>query len=174
MKKWLLVVAIAMLGLALVIGIACGGGGEEEEGTAQAKDGDTVQVHYTLKLEDGTVFDTSIGGDPLQFTIGDGQLIPGFEQAVVGMSPGESKTVEIPADEAYGPYLEELVMVVDRDQLPEDLQPEVGQQLQIRQPDGQTILVKVIDVSESSVTLDANHPLAGEDLTFDIELVEIK
>ncbi|MBE9514547.1 MAG: peptidylprolyl isomerase [Chloroflexi bacterium] len=163
-----------MLGLALVIGIACGGGGEEEEGTAQAKDGDTVQVHYTLKLEDGTVFDTSIGGDPLQFTIGDGQLIPGFEQAVVGMSPGESKTVEIPADEAYGPYLEELVMVVDRDQLPEDLQPEVGQQLQIRQPDGQTILVKVIDVSESSVTLDANHPLAGEDLTFDIELVEIK
>ena len=174
MKKWLLVVAIAMLGLALVIGIACGGGGEEEEGTAQAKDGDTVQVHYTLKLEDGTVFDTSIGGDPLQFTIGDGQLIPGFEQAVVGMSPGESKTVEIPADEAYGPYLEELVMVVDRDQLPEDLQPEVGQQLQISQPDGQTILVKVIDVSESSVTLDANHPLAGKDLTFDIELVEIE
>ena len=172
MKKWLLVLAIAMLGLALVIGIACGGG-EGKEGTAQAKDGDTVQVHYTLKLEDGTVFETSIGGDPLQFTIGEGQLIPGFEQAVVGMSPGESKTVEIPADEAY-PYHDELVMVVDRDQLPEDLQPEVGQQLQIRQPDGQTILVKVIDVSESSVTLDANHPLAGKDLTFDIELVEIE
>ena len=175
MKRWPLVLAIAILGLALVIGAACGGGGGEgEEGTAQAKDGDTVKVHYTGKLEDGTVFDTSIERDPLQFTIGEGQLIPGFEQAVVGMSPGESKTVEIPADEAYGPYREELVMVVDRDQLPEDLQPEVGQQLQIRQPDGQTILVKVIDVSESSVTLDANHPLAGKDLTFDIELVEVK
>jgi FKBP-type peptidyl-prolyl cis-trans isomerase 2 len=172
MKKWLSVLAIAILGLALVIGVACGGG-EEKEGTAQAKDGDTVQVHYTLKLEDGTVFETSIGRDPLQFTIGEGQLIPGFEQAVVGMSPGESKTVEIPADEAY-PYREELVMVVDRDLLPEDLQPEVGQQLQISQPSGETIVVKVIDVSELSVTLDANHPLAGKDLTFDIELVEIK
>ena len=172
MKKWLSVLAIAIVGLVLVICVACGGG-EGKEGTAQAKDGDTVQVHYTLKLEDGTVFETSIGGDPLQFTIGEGQLIPGFEQAVVGMSPGESKTVEIPADEAY-PYREELVLVVDRDQLPEDLQPEVGQQLQIRQPDGQTILVKVIDVSESSVTLDANLPLAGKDLTFDIELVEIE
>ena len=173
MKKWLLVVAIAMLGLALVIGIACGGG-EGKEGTAQAKDGDTVQVHYTLKLEDGTVFDTSIGGDPLQFTIGDGQLIPGFEQAVVGMSPGESKTVEIPADEAYGPYLEEMVLVVDRDQLPDDLQPEVGQQLQLQQEDGQIVILTVIDISESSVTLDANLPLAGKDLTFDIELVEIE
>ncbi len=174
MKKWLSIVAIAILGLALVIGAACGGGGGEgEEGTAQAKDGDTVKVHYTGKLEDGTVFDSSIEREPLQFTIGEGQLIPGFEQAVVGMSPGESKTVEIPADEAY-PYREEMVLVVDRDQLPEDLQPEVGQQLQMRQPDGQTILVKVIDVSELSVTLDANHPLAGKDLTFDIQLVEIE
>ena len=173
MKRWLSVLAIAILGLALVIGVACGGG-EGEEGTAQAKDGDTVKVHYTGKLEDGTVFDTSIERDPLQFTIGEGQLIPGFEQAVVGMSPGESKTVEIPADEAYGPYREEMVLVVDRDQLPPDLQPEVGQQLQMRQEDGQIILVTVIDVSESSVTLDANHPLAGQDLTFDIQLVEIE
>lgn len=172
MKKWLSVLAIAILGLALVICVACGGG-EGKEGTAQAKDGDTVQVHYTLKLEDGTVFETSIGGDPLQFTIGEGQLIPGFEQAVVGMSPGESKTVEIPADEAY-PYREELVLVVDRDKLPEDLQPEVGQQLQFQQEDGQIVILTVIDVSESSVTLDANPPLAGEDLTFDIELVEIE
>ncbi len=173
MNKWLSIVAIAVLCLALVIGAACGGG-EGEEGTAQAEDGDTVKVHYTGKLEDGTVFDTSIGGDPLQFTIGDGQLIPGFEQAVVGMRPGESKTVKIPADDAYGPYHEELVIVIDRDQFPEDLQPEIGQQLQIRQADGQIIPVTVIDVSESSVTLDANHPLAGKDLTFDIELVEIE
>ena len=172
MKKWLSVLAIAIFCLALVIGVACGGGGEE--GTAQAKDGDTVKVHYTCKLEDGTVVESSIGRDPLQFTIGEGRLIPGFEQAVVGMSPGESKTVEIPADEAYGPYREELVLVVDRDQFPPDLQPEIGQQLEMRQEDGQIIVVTVIDVSESSVTLDANHPLVGKDLTFDIQLVEIE
>ncbi len=140
---------------------------------AQAQIGDTVQVHYTGTLEDGTVFDTSINRAPLQFTIGDGQIIPGFEQAVIGMNPGESKTTKVPADKAYGPHYEEMVLVVDRDQFPEHLKPEVGQQLQMRQPDGQTIVVAVTDVSESSVTLDANHPLAGKDLTFDIQLIEI-
>ncbi|HID96064.1 MAG TPA: peptidylprolyl isomerase [Candidatus Latescibacteria bacterium] len=140
---------------------------------AQAKNGDTVKVHYTGKLEDGTVFDTSINRDPLQFTIGGGQLIPGFEQAVVGMNPGESKTAKVPADKAYGPHLEEMVLVVDRNQFPVDLKPEVGQQLQSRQPDGRTFVVTVTDVSESSVTLDANHPLAGKDLIFDIQLIEI-
>ncbi|MCW3141883.1 MAG: peptidylprolyl isomerase [Methanophagales archaeon] len=140
---------------------------------AQAKPGDTVKVHYTGKLEDGTVFDTSTDRDPLQFTIGERKIIPGFEQAVVGMNPGESKTIKVPMDEAYGPHREEMVMVVDRNQLPVDLIPEVGQQLQSRQPDGQTMVVTVIGVSESSVTVDANHPLAGKDLTFDILLVEI-
>lgn len=140
---------------------------------AQAKPGDTVKVHYTGKLEDGTVFDTSTDRDPLQFTIGEQKIIPGFEQAVVGMNPGESKTIKVPMDEAYGPHREEMVMVVDRNQLPVDLIPEVGQQLQSRQPDGQTMVVTVIGVSESSVTVDANHPLAGKDLTFDILLVEI-
>ena len=140
---------------------------------AQAKPGDTVKVHYTGKLEDGTVFDTSTDRDPLQFTIGERKIIPGFEQAVVGMNPGESKTIKVPMDEAYGPHREEMVMVVDRNQLPVDLIPEVGQQLQSRQPDGQTMVVTVIGVSESSVTVDANHPLAGKDLTFDIQLVEI-
>nr|HID13942.1 peptidylprolyl isomerase [Anaerolineae bacterium] len=140
---------------------------------AQAKYGDTVRVHYTGKLEDGTVFDTSIDRDPLQFTIGEGQIIPGFEQAVVGMDPGESKTAKVPADEAYGPHLEEMVQVVDRNQFPVDLEPKVGDYLQIRLADGRTIVVMVTDVSESSVTLDANHPLAGKDLTFDIRLVEI-
>jgi peptidylprolyl isomerase len=161
--------------LALVVGVACGGGGEDDEdgGMGQAQLGDTVKVHYTLILEDGTVFETSVDSEPLQFTLGEGQLIPGFEQAVVGMSLSESKTVEIPADEAYGPYYEELVQVVGRDQLPEDLQPEVGQQLQFRQEDGQVVIVTVIDVSESSVTVDANHPLGGRDLTFEIQLVEI-
>jgi peptidylprolyl isomerase len=146
---------------------------QKEEKMAQAKPGDTVKVHYTGKLEDGTVFDTSTDSDPLQFTIGDGQIIPGFEQAVVGMNSGESKTIKVPVDEAYGPHREEMVLVVDRNQLPADLIPEVGQQLQNRQPDGQTIVVTVTDVSESSVTVDANHPLAGKDLTFDIQLVEI-
>ncbi|MCW3129649.1 MAG: peptidylprolyl isomerase [Methanophagales archaeon] len=140
---------------------------------AQAKPGDTVKVHYTGKLEDGTVFDTSADRDPLQFTIGEGQIIPGFEQAVVGMNPGESKTIKVLTNDAYGPHREDMVLVVDRNQLPVDLIPEVGQQLQSRQPDGQIIVVTVIAVSESTVTVDANHPLAGKDLTFDIQLVEI-
>jgi len=140
---------------------------------AEAKHGDTVKVHYTGKLEDGTVFDTSIERDPLQFTIGQGQVIPGFEKAVVGMNAGESKTTKAPADKAYGPYRKEMLLVVDRNQLPGDLKPTVGQQLQSRQADGRTIRVAVTDVSESSVTLDANHPLAGKDLTFDIQLIEI-
>lgn len=140
---------------------------------AQAKHGDTVTVHYTGKLEDGTVFDSSVGQDPLQFSIGDGNLIPGFEQAVVGMSPGDSKTKTIPADEAYGAHYPEMVVVVERQQIPSDLPVDIGQQLQIQQPTGQVIPVVITDVSDSDVTLDANHPLAGEDLTFEIELVAI-
>ncbi|HEX30313.1 TPA: peptidylprolyl isomerase [Candidatus Poribacteria bacterium] len=140
---------------------------------AQAKRGDTVKVHYTGKLEDGTVFDTSLDRPPLQFTIGEGRLIPGFEEAVIGMSPGESKTVKVPADRAFGPHYEEMVLVVDRAEFPEHIDPEIGQQLQISQMDGRTIIVTVTDVSESTVTLDANHPLAGKDLIFDIKLLEI-
>lgn len=139
----------------------------------QAKPGDTVKVHYTGKLDDGTVFDTSAEREPLEFTVGDGQVIPGFEQAVVGMNPGDSKTAKIPADEAYGPHRAEMVLQVGRDQFPPNIEPEVEQQLQIRQPDGQSFVVTVTDISETDVTLDANHPLAGEDLTFDIKLVEI-
>ena len=139
----------------------------------QAKYGNTVKVHYTGKLDDGTVFDSSIDRDPLQFTLGDGQMIPGFEQAIDGMSLNESKTVTIPMDQAYGPHREERVNEIERNQFPENMQLEIGQQLQIRQDDGQPFLVSVTDVSESSVTLDANHPLAGKDLTFDIQLVEI-
>ncbi len=140
---------------------------------AQSKNGDTVKVHYTGKLEDGTVFDSSVKRDPLQFTLGEGLLIPGFEQAVLGMSPGESKTVEVSADQAYGPHREEMVMDVDRQEFPSHFQPEVGQQLQIPQSDGRMIRLTVTDVSEQMVTLDANHPLAGRDLTFDIQLLEI-
>ncbi|MFA7562112.1 MAG: peptidylprolyl isomerase [Methanoculleus sp.] len=140
---------------------------------AQAKEGDTVQVHYTGKLGDGTVFDTSGEQTPLEFTIGSGQIIPGFERAVVGMEPGETKTATIPPEEAYGLHREEMTITVEREQFPDEINPEPGQQLQVQQPDGRMALVVISDVSESTVTLDANHPLAGQPLTFDIRLVDI-
>jgi peptidylprolyl isomerase len=140
----------------------------------QAKQGDTVNVHYTGKLEDGTVFDSSRDRHPLQFVLGKGQVITGFEQAVVGMNTGESKTVNIPMDQAYGPRRSDMIVTMDRSQLPADLNPRVGQRLELTQMDDETILVTVTDITESSMTLDANHPLAGKTLTFDIELVGIK
>ena len=139
-----------------------------------ASDGDTVRVHYTGTLEDGTTFDTSVGREPLEFTLGEGKMIPGFEKAVYGLKVGKSKTVTIPAEEAYGPHRDDLVIVVEREQLPADLDPKVDQQLQMQQTDGRTAVVIVIDVSETTITVDANHSLAGKDLTFEIELVEIK
>lgn len=141
---------------------------------AKAKQGDTVKVHYAGRLADGSEFDSSQGAEPLRFTLGQGQVIEGFEQAVIGMKPGEAKTVDIPADEAYGPHQEEMVLKVDRSDLPAELKPEVGQQLQLRQAKGRPVVVTVTEVTDDSVTLDANHPLAGQDLTFDIELVEIE
>ena len=140
---------------------------------ACAKSGDTVKVHFKGKLDDGTVFDSSVDRDPLQFTIGRGEVIPGFDEAVDGMSAGASKTIEIPAKRAYGPWRKEMVMAVDRSKFPDDFAPEVGVQLQIPQPDAEPISVTVSEISKSSVTLDANHPLAGKDLTFEIELIEI-
>lgn len=139
-----------------------------------AKTGDTVKVHYTGTLEDDTVFDTSVEREPLEFTLGQGQLIPGFEQAVIGMRVGESKTINIPADQAYGPHRDDLIQVIERSQLPEDLDPKVGQQLPMRQPDGRTSIVTITDISETMITIDTNHPLAGQNLTFEIELVEIE
>ena len=140
----------------------------------QAKLGDTVKVNYTGKLQDGTVFDSSVNRDPLQFSLGEGQVIAGFEDAVVGMSPGDSKSVTIPSEQAYGPYQDELVIVVDEKQMPSDLSVEVGQQLQMRHSSGQAVPVMVTNVTDDKVTLDANHPLAGKDLTFEIELVTIQ
>ena len=139
----------------------------------QAKNGDTVKVNYTGTLEDGTVFDTSTGREPLQFVIGDGQIIPGFEQGVIGMSIGEAKTINIPSDNAYGPHLEDRILVVNQDQIPKHLDLEIGQQVQIPQTDGSKVQFIVTGVSETNVTLDANHPLSGKDLTFEIELTEI-
>jgi FKBP-type peptidyl-prolyl cis-trans isomerase 2 len=140
---------------------------------AKAKNGDTVKIHYTGKLEDGTVFDTSSDREPIQFTIGSNQVIAGLEKAVVGMNLGESKTSKITADQAYGPHRKEMLIEVERNEIPDDINLEVGQHLQIPQQNRRSIIVKVADISEEKVTLDANHPLAGKDLTFDIELVEI-
>ncbi len=140
---------------------------------AEARDGDRVKVHYTGMLEDGRVFDSSVDREPLEFTLGQGEVIPGFEEAVMGMQPDESKTTMIPSEKAYGPHNPDMVVTVDRERLPEDLDPKVGQALQMRQGEGRTIMVTITDLSESTITLDANHPLAGEDLTFDIQLVEI-
>ena len=140
---------------------------------AQAKNGDTVRVHYTGTLADGTVFDSSAGGDALEFTLGAVGVISGFEAAVIGMSPGETTTKTVSSEEAYGPHMAEMVLEVPLENVPADWEPEVGQQLMLQHPSGATLPVLVTGVTDSTVTLDANHPLAGEDLTFRIELVEI-
>ena len=170
MIRGICVISLVTILLITVPVIGCTG----KEGLAVADDGNTVKVHYTGTLEDGTTFDTSVGSEPLEFTIGEGQLIPGFEEAVKGMQVGQSKTVTIPSERAYGPHLDDLVLVIEREQLPENLDPEVGQQLQMRRTDGITTVVIVTDVSETTITVDTNHSLAGKDLTFEIELVEIK
>ena len=162
MKGWHTVIGIILVTALLVSG--CGG--------VVAKTGNTVKVHYTGTLTNGTVFDTSIDREPLEFTIGQGQLIPGFEQAVIGMKVGESTTVTIPAAQAYGLHREDLVFAMERGQLPDNI--EVGQQLQMMQTDGSTVVVTVIEISDTTATIDANHPLAGEDLIFEIELIEIE
>ena len=140
---------------------------------AQAKKGDTVKVHYTGTLDDGTMFDTSAEREPLKFRIGEGQVIPGFDMAIIDMVPGDVKVTVIPAEEAYGEHSTDLVTDVDRSRFPADMELEIGQQLQVGLADGEQAVVMVVDVSDTSVTLDANHPLAGQQLTFDVELVEI-
>jgi len=140
---------------------------------AQAKQGDIVQIHYTGKLDDGTVFDTSRERHPLRFTLGKGQVIAGFEQAIVGMNTGESKTAKLPVELAYGPRRDEMIVTMDRSQLPSDLVPMIGQRLELTQTDDTTILATITNVTDSAITLDANHPLAGKALTFDLELIAI-
>lgn len=140
----------------------------------EAKNGDTVQIYFKCSLKDYSVIDTNFGHDPLEFTIGKGQVISGLEQAIVGMITGEHKSLKIPADMAFGPYYQELVYVISRDKFPFTIQPQVGLQFNIRQDDGQSRVIRVADVSKSTVTLDANHPLSGEELFFDIQLVRVK
>ena len=139
----------------------------------QAKAGDTVRIHYTGTLDNGTRFDSSEGREPLEFNLGGGQVIPGFDAAVDGMAVGESKTVTIPAAEAYGERHEQLVQQVPREMLPDTIEPAVGMQLQSQSPEGQVMNLVVTEVNDASITVDANHPLAGKALTFSIELVEI-
>ena len=165
-----------MLGSSIVVInniLGCNGDRMKGSNMTQAKQGDTVSVHYMGMLENGTIFDSSSGREPLQFVIGEGMLIPNFEQAAIGMTPGESKTIKIPSDEAYGSYHDELVMAVERKEFPPDFEADVGERLRIRQADGEEFIATVTQISETSVTLDANHPLAGECLVFDIQLVEI-
>lgn len=139
----------------------------------KAKQGDCVKVHYRGSLDSGEVFDTSQDREPLEFTIGEGRVIAGFEDAVVGMVAGEEKSVRIPSVEAYGERREDMVAVFNSGQFPEDLAPAVGQILQLKREDGMLIQVMVTDVTGDQVTLDANHPLAGKDLIFDLKLVDI-
>lgn len=140
---------------------------------SQAKSGDTVHVHYTGKLEDGSVFDSSEGRDPLTFELGKKMVVPGFETAVTGMEVGEKKTVSFPSDEAYGPRMDQLVFTVPRQNLPPGYDPQQGQMLRMETKDGRQMDVMVVEATEAGVKLDANHPLAGKDLTFDVELVKI-
>jgi len=140
---------------------------------AQARTGDHVRVRLTGRLDDGTIFATAGEAEPIEFTLGTNDVLPAIEDALEGMEPGETKTVFIPSDEAFGPWREELVEEIPRESLPQELDVEVGQQLQVSQPGMDPMIVSVIESSDYSVTIDANHPLAGEDLVFDLELVDV-
>lgn len=139
----------------------------------QAQPGDTVRIHYTGTLSDGSVFDSSRDGEPLEFVLGKGQVISGVNDAVKGMAVGQEKKVTVAAEDAYGPRRQDLTLTVGRDQFPDEIQPAVGQRLQMSRG-GQAFRVTVQEVVDDAVVLDANHPLAGEDLTFEVELVEIR
>ncbi len=139
----------------------------------QVKTGDTVRVHYHGRLENGETFDSSEGRDPLEFKVGSGMVIKGFDNGVLDMKPGDKRTLNIAVEEAYGPKSEELIMEFPKENIPADLNPQVGMDLQMSNPQGQVFPVKVVAITEEFIKLDANHPLAGQPLVFEIELVEI-
>jgi len=141
---------------------------------SQVKANNTVKVHYTGKLTDGQIFDTSEGKEPIEFVLGQGQLIPGFEQGLIDMKVNEKKTITIAKEEAYGEVNEQLIQEVDKANLPQDMEPKVGMGLVSKSPEGQEMNLMIVDVKENSVVIDGNHPLAGRDLVFDLEVVEIK
>lgn len=162
--------ALLLIACLLILSSGCIAGDHEGD---RVKPGDTVLVHYTGTLEDGTIFDSSTGREPLRFTVGAGRVIPGFDEGVVGMRVGEEKTLHIPADRAYGPYREDLVFILDPAGISGAESLTVGDQVGLPLQNGQTLPTKVIAVSADAVTVDANHHLAGVDLTFDVRLVEI-
>lgn len=141
---------------------------------SQVKENNTVKVNYTGKLADGQVFDSSEGREPLEFTLGQGQIIPGFEKGLIDMKLNEKKTINIPKEEAYGDINEQLKQEVKKAELPQDMKPEVGMGLVSKTPDGQEMNLRVIEVKDDTIVVDANHPLAGQDLIFDLEVVDIK
>ena len=141
---------------------------------AQVQNGDKIKVHYHGKLTNGETFDSSEGKEPLEFVVGSGQVIKGFDEGVMGMQVGDKKTVDIPVADAYGAKQDEMLIEFPKDQFPPDMKPEVGMQLMMSNGSGQNFPVRVAEVKEDSVVLDANHPLAGQDLTFDLELVSIE
>ena len=162
-RLWIILLGISLLSVALVVGF-----------TAEKTEvGDIVTVNYALSLEDGTVYYTTAGGQPVQFSLGESKLIPALETALIGMQVGESRTIRLPYEKAYGPYRPELVTVVSRGELPEGSQPIVGQQLQTTREDGTPLTFVITQVTEETVTLDANNPLAGENLTFYVEILKI-
>jgi len=139
----------------------------------QAKQGDTVKVHYTGKFQDGTEFDSSRDEEPLRCTLGGGELIPGFEKALVGMAEGDKKTITIPPEEGYGEFRKDLVLAIDKEEFPDEISPEVGQQLRLQKPGNPPFTVTIMEINDDSIVLDANHPLSGKTLIFDVEMMEI-
>jgi peptidylprolyl isomerase len=148
--------------------------GERSKAMLQAKPGDTVKVHYSMSLQDGKLLNSSTSGDLLRFTVGTGRVIPGFEQAIIGMSPGDTKKVAVPAEQAFGPYRKELVAIIDRSRFPEYAEVRVGQKVRLSRRAGQKTDATVTAISGSSVRVDGNHPLAGKDLKFEIHLLGIQ
>jgi FKBP-type peptidyl-prolyl cis-trans isomerase SlpA len=140
---------------------------------SQVKKDDKVKVHYTGKLANGEVFDSSLEREPMEFQVGSGQLIPGFENGVIDMKVSEKKTIVIPSDQAYGESRKELIQEVPKDRLPEDIKPEVGMGLVSKTPEGQEIQLVVKEVKDDAIVVDGNHPLAGQELTFEVEVIEI-
>lgn len=138
----------------------------------QVEQGDNIRIHYTGKLEDGTVFDSSVDKDPLEFKVGDGNLIPGFEQGVIGMETGDKKTLTIPPEEGYGMARDDMFITFDKKEIPPEISPTVGVPLQLKDPEGNIMYATISEVAEETITIDANPPLAGKTLVFDIELVE--
>jgi peptidylprolyl isomerase len=171
--KIIKILTIILFLVTVVLILGCGTATDTTPDAKIAKIGDTVKVEYTGKLSDGSEFDTSVGREPIKFTLGSDEYLPAFENAILGMSVGQKKTFTIPAEEAYGPHYPEKVVVLPRSELSPDIVPKVGMKLVQKQEDGSDIIATITEVTDDTVTLDANYPLAGKDLTFEVKLLEL-